>query len=720
MVIDELIVIENGEQKFVDSADNKIIDVINYNGTDYHFAKESQTVNGICENAVNEPIVDLSMTGVSIQSRLPEEYQQVEYIESTGQETLSTEYIDKPDTRIELDFIYTSIYKVNTEMAYIGANAGNLLTISADGYMSVAGNSSTDIPAIPNTRYNVILNRDASGLRTGVINGVEKTGTRNTSAINKFFLVGLGGSTSSSKICGKIYSCKIYYQDKLERDMVPCYRISDNKIGMYDLVNNVFYVNTGEGELLKGNAVPNTETPMEIESVGDKTKNLLDENNLLLNNTTNTYYSVDKDGVTLLKSNGGAWASIDCIVTLPAGTYTISNTVEDVVRCQIYDENNNSVVADAILPKTFTLGEKKGLKIKLLTRTSYPTFIGHVQIEQGETATVCEPFGYKIPIKVEKDLSDIDFKKEYYIDANNNEINNTGYKCTVDYIPVSPSTEYEFYFDGPVNISYYVTIPFYDKDKGFISRLSGLGTFEVIPKVVKFTTPENCYFIKFSMPKSQYKIIFSQTTNIYLNEPLRKVGNYADYIDYKNKKVIRNIYREFIPTIAGISSVGGTYKIFLCFMEKTPKEPSAYVGLAISNKFIYFDKGYSSLPSNGGYIQSYITSAKLNRIAVTFNDVSIKTIEQAQEKIGDGFEICYVLATPEEETIDIPEISTFDGTCTISVETTIKPNNFSADYWKQIGVVEETDNIVQTGSNILIISTGAKITQSGTNLLIGG
>ncbi|MBR3933730.1 MAG: hypothetical protein IKJ68_07485 [Clostridia bacterium] len=31
------------------------------------------------------------------------------------------------------------------------------------------------------------------------------------------------------------------------------------------------------------------------------------------------------------------------------------------------------------------------------------------------------------------------------------------------------------------------------------------------------------------------------TTNIFLNEPLRKIGDYVDYIDFKNNKVIRNI-----------------------------------------------------------------------------------------------------------------------------------------------------------------------------------
>lgn len=33
----------------------------------------------------------------------------------------------------------------------------------------------------------------------------------------------------------------------------------------------------------------------------------------------------------------------------------------------------------------------------------------------------------------------------------------------------------------------------------------------------------------------------SQTTHIYLDEPLRKVGDYADYIDFKNQKVVRNV-----------------------------------------------------------------------------------------------------------------------------------------------------------------------------------
>ena len=42
-----------------------------------------------------------------------------------------------------------------------------------------------------------------------------------------------------------------------------------------------------------------------------------------------------------------------------------------------------------------------------------------------------------------------------------------------------------------------------------------------------------------------YKNRVSVVTNIYLNEPLRKAGDYADYIDFKNKKIVRKINKGF-------------------------------------------------------------------------------------------------------------------------------------------------------------------------------
>ncbi len=53
----------------------------------------------------------------------------------------------------------------------------------------------------------------------------------------------------------KVYRLKLYENNVLVRDYVPCYRISDNVIGLYDSVNKVFYQNNGTGSFNKGNDV---------------------------------------------------------------------------------------------------------------------------------------------------------------------------------------------------------------------------------------------------------------------------------------------------------------------------------------------------------------------------------------------------------------------------------------------------------------------------------
>ena len=51
---------------------------------------------------------------------------------------------------------------------------------------------------------------------------------------------------SSNYALIKLYSMQIYdVNDDIIRDFVPCYRIADSVIWLYDLVNNVFYTNVG-------------------------------------------------------------------------------------------------------------------------------------------------------------------------------------------------------------------------------------------------------------------------------------------------------------------------------------------------------------------------------------------------------------------------------------------------------------------------------------------
>ena len=47
----------------------------------------------------------------------------------------------------------------------------------------------------------------------------------------------------------KLENFKIYNEnEELVRNFIPCKRIIDNKPGLYDLVNNLFYTNQGTGD----------------------------------------------------------------------------------------------------------------------------------------------------------------------------------------------------------------------------------------------------------------------------------------------------------------------------------------------------------------------------------------------------------------------------------------------------------------------------------------
>ena len=81
-----------------------------------------------------------------------------------------------------------------------------------------------------------------------------------TQIIKNVGFIGLFGSvyggshwkTGKMKIFHCFYSC-----DEVESyKLYPVYRKSDNKPGMYDIVNNAFYINQGTGEFIVG---PNKE-----------------------------------------------------------------------------------------------------------------------------------------------------------------------------------------------------------------------------------------------------------------------------------------------------------------------------------------------------------------------------------------------------------------------------------------------------------------------------
>jgi hypothetical protein len=159
------------------------------------------------------------------------------------------------------------------------------------------------------------------------------------------------------------------------------------------------------------------------------------------------------------------------------------------------------------------------------------------------------------------------------------------------------------------------------------------------------------------------------TTDIYVKEPLRMINGVADVLDYKNKKVIRNVgsvvydgSKSWSTYASGngymiTNSIFPDGKAVLC--NRLVNTPSLIKTLSIR-------KNYANVYAYG-IVDYYPTQAEWHAFLS----------ENNMEVIGQ-------LVTPTEEAIEVPEIMTFDGTTTFEVETELEPSGLSVKYWKQI------------------------------------
>lgn len=189
--------------------------------------------------------------------RLPSEYQEVEYIQSSGTQYINTQYYANGNSSYVLQY---SDFKVKGVVfgAYNGswATGSGLYINTAD---SDGGNPFLHYYANARVRVGfhsegvIEINKGAFYLDgTQYLNLDTKTFNINYPT----YIFGANWRRQSDHYASyRLHYLKIYDNDTLVRDFVPCYRKADFKAGMYDLVNNVFYTNAGTGEFTLGGIV---------------------------------------------------------------------------------------------------------------------------------------------------------------------------------------------------------------------------------------------------------------------------------------------------------------------------------------------------------------------------------------------------------------------------------------------------------------------------------
>ena len=188
------------------------------------------------------------------------DYTRLIYIESTG-----TQYIQ---TNISGNLVnYVSAL---CEMSWTGTTGNNFLSVkftSGDTrrYLICLDNNnwalgvntiiSSNVQRVLNQKYTV-RSQLISGNSKLIIDGSEVISSTNTISGTSNYQITIFGlnnqGTVSEYASGRLYSLKMYDEAKgdLIRDYIPVRRNSDNKLGLYDIVNDTFSTNAGTGEFI--------------------------------------------------------------------------------------------------------------------------------------------------------------------------------------------------------------------------------------------------------------------------------------------------------------------------------------------------------------------------------------------------------------------------------------------------------------------------------------
>ena len=230
--------------------------------TEYHIKSYGQNASGI--------VYGSELVQRTTYNPIPVEYQLVEYLESSGTQYIDTNvlFIEPLSWEFNNITVYSTgniqwkalfgVYNISNSSVinYLQYNtstklfqfniSGNVFTYtnSADSYLKI-------LAEYNNSECRLFLN-DVEAIHGTYICSYN---------LNNIYLFRLNAPSAQNYnyFIGKCGDIKVYSNYNLIRHFYPVYRKSDNKPGLYDIVNNVFYTNQGTGEFIVGPDKPWTE-----------------------------------------------------------------------------------------------------------------------------------------------------------------------------------------------------------------------------------------------------------------------------------------------------------------------------------------------------------------------------------------------------------------------------------------------------------------------------
>lgn len=206
-------------------------------------------------------------------NKLPNEYQEVEYIESSGTQYINTGVLGKGSIGYDMEVKIKTYGSENGVLATSTSSGGPHYVLQAHNsalrlYLSGATTpvSNVVIYQSDTTNFHIVTYNVQNDFKAYYDGVYQKTSSiQDTPYIPYSFTIfarNIGGVVQKNSQCIIKY-LKMYDAGVLIRNFIPCYRKSDNEIGMYDTVGKTFYTNQGTGVFAKGQDI----TPPDITSI---------------------------------------------------------------------------------------------------------------------------------------------------------------------------------------------------------------------------------------------------------------------------------------------------------------------------------------------------------------------------------------------------------------------------------------------------------------------
>lgn len=194
---------------------------------------------------------------------LPTEYQEVEYIATSGTQYIDTGYVLKSNKfKVNLITQFTGA-NTSTFASYVGFMKSSSAVTPRFGihnytsgkFMYGADATLSTESTITKEKILLVFKGDGTTQSLSVDGTVHSSATSYDMSGNTLSMY-LGARNVSSAVnnalSARFYRFKLSVNGELVRDLIPCYRKSDSVVGMYDLVNGGFYTNKGSGSFTKG------------------------------------------------------------------------------------------------------------------------------------------------------------------------------------------------------------------------------------------------------------------------------------------------------------------------------------------------------------------------------------------------------------------------------------------------------------------------------------